>query len=115
MAELELDFQLETVQKLVNNTVRKKEKIAILGGGVSSVTAAFALTSQPNWQEKYDISFYQLGWRIGGKGASGRNANMGQRIEEHGLHIWFGFYENAFKYMQQCYEELDRPEVLWST
>lgn len=107
---VEMDFELGTAQELVNNTVRKKEKIAILGGGVSSVTAAFALTSQPNWQEKYDISFYQLGWRIGGKGASGRNANMGQRIEEHGLHIWFGFYENAFKYMQQCYEELDRPE-----
>lgn len=44
-----------------------------------------------------------------GKAASGRNAKYGQRIEEHGLHIWFGFYQNAFKLMRQAYEELDRP------
>lgn len=107
---LDMDFTLETVKELVDNTYRKKEKIVILGGGMSSISAAFALTSQVNWQDKYDITLYQLGWRIGGKCASGRNAKMGQRIEEHGLHIWFGFYENAFKSMQQCYEELDRPE-----
>lgn len=107
---IKMDFVLEQLEQLFNNTQMKREKIAILGGGVSSVTAAFALTSEPDWQHKYDITFYQLGWRIGGKGASGRNAALGQRIEEHGLHIWFGFYENAFKYMQQCYDELNRPE-----
>ncbi len=106
---INMDFTLETVKELVNNAYKEKEKIAILGGGVSSVTAAFAITSQPDWKDKYDITFYQLGWRLGGKGASGRNKEMGERIEEHGLHIWFGFYENAFKYMQQCYEELARP------
>ena len=51
-----------------------------------------------------------MGWRLGGKGASGRNAALGQRIEEHGLHIWFGFYDNAFKTIQRAYELLDRPE-----
>ena len=49
-----------------------------------------------------------MGWRLGGKGASGRNAAHGSRIEEHGLHIWFGFYDNAFLTMRQCYEELAR-------
>ena len=29
------------------------------------------------------------------------------RIEEHGLHIWFGFYENAFRMIRDCHEELD--------
>lgn len=85
------------------------EKIAILGGGVSAITSAFCLTDQENWQEKYDITLYQLGWRIGGKGASGRNAEYGDRIEEHGLHIWFGFYANAFKNIQAVYEEWGRP------
>ena len=33
----------------------------------------------------------------------------GQRIEEHGLHIWFGFYDNAFKTIQRAYELLGRP------
>ena len=31
------------------------------------------------------------------------------RIEEHGLHLWLGFYENAFRVMQECYAELGRP------
>jgi len=86
------------------------EKIAILGTGVAAMTSAFYLTDQPNWQEKYDITIYQMGWRAGGKGASGCNAEYGQRIEEHGLHIWFGFYENAFKTIQETYKLLDRPE-----
>src|SRR4051794_23164838 len=65
------------------------EKIVILGGGMGSLGTAFELTSQPGWQERYDITIYQLGWRLGGKGASGRSDEG--RIEEHGLHIWFGF------------------------
>jgi len=84
-------------------------KIAILGGGVSAVTAAFRLTSEPNWRERYQITLYQQGWRLGGKGASGRNAADHQRIEEHGIHVWFGFYYNAFHNLRQCYEELARP------
>ena len=85
------------------------QRIAILGGGVGAMTAAFWLTSNDNWQEKYQIDVYQMGWRLGGKGASGRNADIAQRIEEHGLHIWFGFYDNAFNLMQQTYAELGRP------
>ncbi|WP_206060380.1 NAD(P)-binding protein [Nitrincola alkalilacustris] len=85
------------------------QKIAILGGGVAAMTAAFYLTETPDWQSKYQIDVYQLGWRLGGKGASGRNPEMGERIEEHGLHIWFGFYANAFRTIQTCYETLDRP------
>jgi uncharacterized protein with NAD-binding domain and iron-sulfur cluster len=86
------------------------EKIAILGTGVAAMTSAFYLTDQPNWKEKYDITVYQMGWRAGGKGASGCNAEYGERIEEHGLHIWFGFYENAFKTIQETYKFLNRPE-----
>ncbi|GFZ93396.1 NAD(P)-binding protein [Dyella caseinilytica] len=85
------------------------QRIAILGGGVGAMTAAFWLTSTENWQQHYQIDVYQMGWRLGGKGASGRNAAIAQRIEEHGLHIWFGFYDNAFQLMQQAYAELDRP------
>ncbi len=47
---------------------------------------------------------------MGGKGASGRNKLYGQRVEEHGLHVWFGFYRNAFKMIQSVYAELGRPE-----
>ncbi|MCU4677138.1 NAD(P)-binding protein [Catenovulum sp. 2E275] len=88
----------------------EKKKIAIVGGGVSAMTSAFYLTQTPNWQEKYDITVYQLGWRLGGKGASGRNPEYGNRIQEHGLHIWFGFYANAFKTIQEAYKLWDRPQ-----
>jgi uncharacterized protein with NAD-binding domain and iron-sulfur cluster len=47
-----------------------------------------------------------MGWRLGGKGASSRNPERSNRIEEHGLHIWLGFYENAFEIMRRCYGEL---------
>ncbi len=43
------------------------------------------------------------GLEAGGKGASGRGA--ADRIEEHGLHLWLGFYENAFRLMRECYAE----------
>jgi uncharacterized protein with NAD-binding domain and iron-sulfur cluster len=83
-------------------------KVAIIGGGCASVTTAFELT-QPIHKGKYQVTIYQTGWRLGGKGASGRGP--AGRIEEHGLHIWLGFYENAFRLLRQCYEELGRdPE-----
>src|SRR5215471_12784879 len=86
-----------------------KKKIAILGGGISSLTAALEITRTPNWQNDYEITVYQLGWRLGGKGASSRNPGISNRIEEHGLHIWLGFYENAFAIMRECYDELKLP------
>src|SRR5438067_1428488 len=85
------------------------QKIAILGGGAGAMAAAFFLSAQPGWRERYQITVYQQGWRLGGKGASGRNAQLGQRIEEHGLHIWFGHYANAFALMRAVYAELGRP------
>ena len=87
----------------------KRRKIAVLGGGVGAMTAAWELTQAPDWAERYEITVYQTGWRLGGKCASGRNAAHGHRIEEHGLHIWAGFYENAFRMMRAVYAELGRP------
>lgn len=69
------------------------------------MAAAFEL-SQPELHGKYEITVFQAGHRLGGKGASGRGLHG--RIEEHGLHLWMGYYENAFRMMRQCYEELER-------
>jgi uncharacterized protein with NAD-binding domain and iron-sulfur cluster len=89
----------------------ERRRVAILGGGAGSLAAAFELTATPELRERYDVTVYQLGWRLGGKGASGRRkaGDGAERIEEHGLHVWFGFYENAFDVMRRVYEELDRP------
>ena len=80
-------------------------RVAILGGGCAGMATAFELT-RPEHHGKYQVTVYQVGWRLGGKGASGRGE--AQRIEEHGLHLWMGFYENAFLLMRQCYGELAR-------
>jgi uncharacterized protein with NAD-binding domain and iron-sulfur cluster len=80
-------------------------KVAVIGGGCAAMTAAFELT-QPHHEGRFAVTVYQQGWRLGGKGASGRGPNG--RIEEHGLHIWLGFYENAFALMRAAYDELGR-------
>ncbi|GAB4110219.1 MAG: hypothetical protein OHK0013_46040 [Sandaracinaceae bacterium] len=85
-----------------------KKKIVILGSGAGSMAAAWGLTSVVGWQDRYEIDVYQMGWRCGGKGAAGRNRKLGDRIEEHGLHMWFGFYQNAFAMMREAYDELAR-------
>ena len=114
---INFDFTVTTGEELVQAQAPSPQKIAVLGGGAGALTAAFHLTEQANWQDRYDITVYQMGWRLGGKGASGRNADIGQRIEEHGLHIWFGFYDNAFDLMQKTYGALNRapgsPLATW--
>ncbi|KFA92375.1 FAD-dependent oxidoreductase [Archangium violaceum] len=83
-----------------------KRRIAVLGGGCGAMAAVWALTHLPDWENRFDITVYQLGWRLGGKGSSGRDEKTAFRILEHGLHVWGGFYENAFRMMRQCYDEL---------
>src|SRR5262249_20654321 len=51
----------------------QKQKIAILGGGMAALTAAFELTRDKERAKRYEITVYQTGHRLGGKGASGRN------------------------------------------
>ncbi|WCM91494.1 NAD(P)-binding protein [Acidovorax sp. NCPPB 2350] len=84
------------------------QKIAILGGGLAALTTAYELTRQPGWQQKFDITIYQMGWRLGGKCATKRGPN--DRIEEHGIHGFLGSYYNALPLMADCYEALGRPK-----
>jgi len=70
---------------------------------MAGLAAAWALSAEPD----VEITVYQRGWRLGGKGASGRGEHG--RIEEHGLHVWLGYYDNAFALLREVYAELDRP------
>lgn len=88
------------------SNVKTPQKVAILGGGMGGLTTAFELTSQPGWQDRFDITVYQLGWRLGGKCASSRGPN--ERIEEHGIHGFMGSYFNALPMMSDVYAALDR-------
>ncbi|MBY6014211.1 NAD(P)-binding protein [Qipengyuania gaetbuli] len=90
-----------------------KTRVAILGGGLSGVVTAFYL-SAPEQRGKYDITIYQLGWRLGGKCATGRNQDHGDRVQEHGLHVFMGAYQNAFRMVQEAYAEArNRPFEKW--
>jgi uncharacterized protein with NAD-binding domain and iron-sulfur cluster len=87
---------------------KERKKVIILGGGMAALTTACELTRESDWKEHFEsVTVYQMGWRLGGKGASGRGANG--RIEEHGLHFWLGFYENAFNLIRTVYEEMALP------
>jgi uncharacterized protein with NAD-binding domain and iron-sulfur cluster len=86
-------------------------KVVIVGGGCAGLATAWQLTklneaarNDPS-QVTYDITVYEQSWRLGGKGASGRDEYG--RILEHGLHVWLGFYENAFRMMRECYEVVE--------
>ena len=81
-----------------------KKRVAIVGGGCGGVAAAFWLTS-PELDGQFEVTLYSRGWRLGGKGASGRGGTPDRRIEEHGLHLWLGCYHRAFQMMRLCYAE----------
>jgi uncharacterized protein with NAD-binding domain and iron-sulfur cluster len=86
-----------------------KTRVLVLGGGLGGVSAALTLTATPALRERYEVTLVNHGWRLGGKGASGRNALQGQRIEEHGLHIFLGFYNAAFEAVRGAYAEWNKP------
>ncbi|MGH8927428.1 MAG: FAD-dependent oxidoreductase [Acidimicrobiia bacterium] len=91
---------------MATNESTNRQRVAILGGGVAGLAAAWRL-SEPGWGERFEsITVYERSWRLGGKAASSRGPNG--RIEEHGLHVWLGYYENAFRLVREVYGELDR-------
>jgi len=78
-----------------------KRKIAIFGGGPAALAAAFELTTPVGWSSDYEVTVYQIGWRLGGKCATGRGKDA--RIEEHGLHVLMGWYNNSFWMIKEAY------------
>jgi uncharacterized protein with NAD-binding domain and iron-sulfur cluster len=89
-------------------TAARPRRVAILGGGIAGLTAAWEL-SRPELRDRFAVTVYERDWRLGGKGASSRGIHG--RIEEHGLHVWLGYYDNAFRLLREVYEELDRPRT----
>lgn len=80
-----------------------RQKIAILGAGAAGLAAAWELTREAGWRDRYDVTVYTLGFRVGGKTATGRGAFA--RIEEHGIHILQGWYDESFRLLADAYAE----------
>ncbi len=83
-------------------------RVAIVGGGCAGVATAFWLTA-PDLGGRFEVTLFTQGWRLGGKCASGRMSGANDRIIEHGLHLWLGCYENAFRMMRHCFQEYAPP------
>ena len=86
-----------------------KTKIAILGGGISALAAAYEL-KRLDTGGTLDITIHQMGWRLGGKCASSRNdrPGMNYRNEEHGLHVLGGWYHNTFEMLRHVYMDWNK-------
>ncbi len=84
-----------------------RKKIAILGGGMAGLSAAYELSRTPELRAQYDVTVHQMGWRVGGKAASGRD--RWDRNIEHGLHVWFGCYHNVFAMTREVYAAWNKP------
>jgi uncharacterized protein with NAD-binding domain and iron-sulfur cluster len=76
---------------------------------MAGLAAAWELSRPEHSDHIAAITVYERSSRLGGKGASSRGIHG--RIEEHGLHVWLGYYDNAFRLIREVYEELDRPRT----
>jgi uncharacterized protein with NAD-binding domain and iron-sulfur cluster len=83
-----------------------KQRVAILGGGMGGLAAAWRLSETVADRQRFEVTVYQRDWLLGGKGASTRNRLHGGRIEEHGIHLLLGFYDTALHLLRRAYEEL---------
>jgi uncharacterized protein with NAD-binding domain and iron-sulfur cluster len=76
---------------------------------MAGLAAAWEL-SREGWRREFEsITIIERSPHPGGKAASVRGEYG--RIEEHGLHVWLGYYDNAFALMRECYDELDRAST----
>ena len=84
-------------------------KVAILGGGMAGDGRRLA-AERARLAGRVRVD-HRLPARLaaGRQGREQRGAHG--RIEEHGLHLWLGYYENAFRLLRECYAELDRPRT----
>ena len=46
----------------------ERTKVAILGGGCGGLAAAWALSAPPALRERFEVTVYEPGWQLGGKG-----------------------------------------------
>ena len=83
------------------------KRVVVVGGGMAGLAAAWRLSS-PEHRDDVEVTVYERSWQLGGKGASGRGPQG--RILEHGLHVWLGYYDNAFRLMREVYDDLSRTD-----
>lgn len=76
---------------------------------MAGLAAAWELSRPEHRDEIERITLYERRPWLGGKAASVRGVHG--RIEEHGLHVWPGYYDNAFRLIREVYDELNRERA----
>jgi uncharacterized protein with NAD-binding domain and iron-sulfur cluster len=84
----------------------QRTRVAILGAGPAGLAAAWGLSNSAALRERFDVTVYQVGWRAGGKLASGRIGKE-NRVRQNGTHYLFGCYDNSFELGKKAYDELN--------
>jgi uncharacterized protein with NAD-binding domain and iron-sulfur cluster len=114
-ASVEMTFGFDDGEVLVEQpdqgrVPEKKTRVLVLGGGMGALATAHALTDTEARRRRFDVHVLAQGHTLGGKGASHRDPDpvMGARNLEHGLHVFFGFYHNALRFMRSVYVEAGR-------
>lgn len=91
-----------------------KRRVAIIGGGLAGLTAAYELSRTAAARERWDVTVYEMNHLLGGRLASAHHDERFGRNEEHGLHVWFGFYDNAFRLAEAVWADAPRlPNCPW--
>ena len=62
-------------------------RVAVIGGGVAAMTAAFELT-RPEHNNRYQVTVYQSGWRLGGEGGLGTWSGRSNRGAWRPYLVW---------------------------
>jgi uncharacterized protein with NAD-binding domain and iron-sulfur cluster len=92
-----------------------QRRVIIIGAGISGLTAAHELTRTPRARARWQVEIVEMGHRVGGRLSSAHRPDAWQRNEEHGLHVWFGWYDNTFRLAEQVWQDWRRPpDCPWS-
>ncbi len=93
-----------------------RRRLVVVGAGVAGLSTAHELTRTPEGRAAWDVTVFEMGHRPGGRLASTHRPEAWGRNEEHGLHVWFGFYENTFRFAEEIWAEWKRPaDCPWDT
>ena len=106
------DTAANSATNSTDNSASNKKKIAILGSGPGGLAAAWALTDTEELRATNEVTVYQVGWRSGGKCATGRYAPA-EHMEQNCAHYLFGCYDNTIQMARDAYGELREAGASW--
>jgi uncharacterized protein with NAD-binding domain and iron-sulfur cluster len=99
-----------------NGVAHGRRRVIVIGGGIAGLTTAFELSRTAHARQEWDVEVVEMGHKLGGRLFSAHNPEAWGRNEEHGLHVWFGFYDNAFRLAEEVWSAFDKPEGCpWKT